>query len=1019
MTTGCWSSISGEAMASEYTLVLDSLKVLKADELDYKDCYYKGKVQYCTHICQSEIRIKISQGNKEFKHYLNCEDGYYNLPVTFSIKRKISLPTDFDVFVDIEEDDDCCDDSLDCLVYNKNGTFNPYKNCRISLDKNGKEYVLTFFGNGDSDNEIKVKLTLHVKPVKPKGLKLDEAFIGQIDRYIPQDEQKQFIKDYVRPHTDVNIIFDNQKIKGKGKEPFFNKRDNKKIVPPYLKWNREEHRAYIRFVNGEPIENLQGTEGIAIPILQWLTAKKNKGVLVFSKEGEVNELFRLATLNEKRKDDYWLQQVESSPVVHLKLADEIGNLRTLKLLIRRGNSLTVRYYVDGMPFSKTLKPSDITDGINNEVTASLPSGDYEPEYVAIEGEGIFSLFSFEKREGLSFDAQLNRIKTNIEYPSYYHVNDKKNCNPLKNISTSNLVRSIINKPDTDAGNCLAKGKSTVKTKNCPFLTVETVYPCIANGEIVLDLAKVAPLQVQFTLGSKNTSAANWWIVKGKKVKAELPETGQIELFRLPRNDFTLEPPAHLITRASKQVGRDNLIKQGKNWMKREGISTSGVNTIPKLRWHSYSNPLVIDLGKSEDDRVAESHLPSDSLWSKIRFSIKKKGEKPFRNCFINKTNITCPNAKSLKLNDLVGTTIEPIGLGTRSITSPIKDDQLIDILCGRWEQIFPKSPGVDIYVPNATYSSTKNVNFNIGFYKGITFEIPQSHQVPQFWGLCYSDVKQRQSRKTVFAGRKRVAFSEESAIFEWTGSRLVRATVVGDSTWLHCQAKKPDSSVSDVSDSSYPLEPTETTNTENTIFIDLVLVAAQGYNHSRRGWTTFFAQQKGEIAKKISRASTQCEKSLSLSIYALYLNKETEKPELKKLITVSSSDLSNRENFFNELDETLNSASKLSTLPRRIKNQVPLTIRKLLPRWGFSEEHRVGILLHGDKMEDDAGLNIGQIEPDLQDRQRLGGKHRVILLSKRQPKENRVSINGKYTMTVNGEWVNDFFSDLLGDQKCE
>jgi hypothetical protein len=850
-------------------------------------------------------------------------------------------------------------------------------------------------------------------PIQPhSNAKLDETFIKQIEQYIPEDERIEFIKDYVRPHTQVNISFNEKIITGTGQEPFFRVEGNK-IVPPYLKWKREGHRAKIRFANDKWIKYhlLQVEVSIAIPVVQWLNKENGNGILRFVRDGRPDELFKLAPLQSYKFNqdyNYDLSVQTESPIVSFTLPDEIDDLETFKRLTYRGNSLTIRYLIDGMSFNRTIERSDLR-WEDEKIKVSLPAGNYKPTQVTIEPKGIFLLFSFQQEnKPLSFKVKLKELKSNVVYPSYYSENDKKICNPLKGSSNSNIVTKIIENPDLTTGKCM--GKSPIKTQNCPFLTMETVSPCIENGEIVLDLTKVTPLQVKFMLGSKDKPAANWLLVENERVTRKLPETGQIELIDLPKNDFRLEPPAHLITLNSIKISNDLILKKAKDKMKMEDedkkLNTSHVKTVKEFRWPSYSNPLVIDLGTPKE-RLAQSHLPVDSLWAKIKFGIQMKGQEAYQNCSIQKnTRIVCPNVvKSLNLKDLIGAVIMPVGLVTMK-KSEIRENQLIDILCGRWNKIFDQCPGIDIYVP----SKVGSLEFQVVVDGKSTQKIYQSFIEKFWWGELFC--QQNQAPKVVLINnQKPVILSEKSAIFEFKGGKLIPANVAGNSTWLHCKDISP-LPTTPISDNSKATDTSVTQQScETDICVDLVLVATQGYHNSRQGWTTFFAQQKGHIAKAI--VSKQCDKSISLWIHALYLNRDTKEPYLKKMTVLT--DLNDSRQVFAQLDKMLNEVLKLDTLSRPIKNQIPVILNQVMPSWKYDKDHRVGILLHGDKIEDDLRLKIQQIAEKLQDRQ-TRNQNRIVILSRRDLLENRIPLTNHYIMKVDGKWVNDFFTDLL---KCE
>jgi hypothetical protein len=542
-----------EVVAEEYSIVLDSLTVFEADEFAAGWTLNKNS-QRREGRCKSAFGVKIiNSDNKSIFTVAKCNQKLLSAktPLVILIDKEIQVDT-ATVVVKMYEVDSNAYDRLSFFQEGKT-----FLGAEINLEQSkGKSFSPVFKGEGGwgdgcwsgpscSGYPIKVELKLHIKQdlithIEPELFELQPKFISQIKRHIPVAEQTKFIKDYVRPHTTVNVKdLNGKEITGTTtSQPIYKTNpDNKIVVPPYLKWQTTASaRASLRFPNQAPIENLKGDEGIALPILQWLADNK-KGVLVFATD-EPNELFSLSKLDYNRSDDYNLPKDQTQqPVVAITLPKEIADQETLKTLISHQNSLTIRYKVNGVPLSKTIKASDVGT-TNGGIEVSLPFGKYEPTDVTITGAGIFSFFDFISKPGesLSFDT---RLKTTIgketAYPSNYA--HKKECEPLAPFSTSQLIEKLISSQIAPES---AKG---IKI-NCPYLITTTLNPQPIDGNIVLYLTKVETLQVKFML--KDEVAKDWWVIPKTGESKQLSSFGQIDLAELPLADLTLAPPPQIL-----------------------------------------------------------------------------------------------------------------------------------------------------------------------------------------------------------------------------------------------------------------------------------------------------------------------------------------------------------------------------------------------------------------------------------------------------------------------------------------
>ncbi|MCP4351537.1 MAG: hypothetical protein GY795_39225 [Desulfobacterales bacterium] len=999
---------NGIVIADEYTINIKSLEVLKADEYS-KTEKWNSQTKSFDKPCKSKFILNIDTDIKLPEVIRDCDEKEF-IPKTFMINKEIKTENP-SLFIKIIEDDWGTDDILapTSICIRQDDDY-----CKIDLTLYKGDLSIKFKGQEDYKGwnyPIEVKLNLSVKR---ESVELDYNFIAQMQKLIQKEQQKIFIEDFICPHTEFDILYKKFIYSSRQKSSIkFDKTSDNKIRPPYFKWNDKDNIQF-RFSNGElipdgkNIKKIYGKEGIAFPVLKWMLYNKGKGQLVFSRDGKPYRIFNLYdfVFNYKKTDDYELGSKDFEDILEASIAlpKEITNVDTLKRLIsEKKGILAFSFSIDNIEYNKTISSLEIKSSANKCVV-TFPAGNYLSAMndTELKREGIFSIFdsSMLNKNQLSWKLNLRKkIRKKIEYPDEYPTNLKNECNPLKSISTSDLIKDIID----SASNGI--------NIDCPYLTTKNIRPEIKSGEITLDLKKMEMLQTELQLSSGK--AAGWLLVdnQGKNIQL-LPETGRIEIINLPSSDFTLEPPANLIRFDSQKIDIETIISKGIEKMKKDKISISKeLKKISDLRWRY--NPLIISLGKLKA-RKAESHVNPNSIWSKISYSLKRKGQAPEK-CDIRDGRIECEKEKNLYLKDLVDAKITPIGLTSRGGFS-IEEKHFQDIYCGCWDKLFNKRDGLDIYVPGADWSSTKS--FKIGFDKGGFKDIDQS-EIPTVWSFVYNE-DQVKSQKTVTGSKDhRLKFKDMSVILLEGQKGSIKKAHVG------CENKKPQCEIISKPKPKpkkpkprkpEPRKPRKP-EPEVDINVDIIIVGSRGYNNSRTGWMKFLAQQQGEMANKIYLFSKNCKKSMLLSVYLLFID-ESENVNLERIFKLNSFELKDKTVIFNALIKNINEITVWKNLmPRRIKNQIPWVIHHLLSHRGHEQDGRIGIFVHDDRTEDEPILNISRLNSDLKLK-----NHSVVVLRKKSGKsdiENRISyksIEIDTKMDMDGKWTEGFFNKIM---KCD
>jgi len=299
--------VVSEARAEEYTVYIESLTVFQADE--FIDKSWNEELKRWEGSCNSAFFVKVTRPGKTFfQQTLKCNGKRLTAetPLILPINQEVEVDI-ANMVVEISEQDQRYNDKLsqgNLFKCNSSEPFqiplNSYIGKPLKIQLTGLSYYYnkeesTSGFTCDEKRPIEVELALYVKP---KLLKLSPKFINQIKTYLPQSQWIGFIEEYIRPYTYGDHILFGSKIITRitNKPTFIYKRQQNQIVLPYLTWTDTESRAYLRFPNGQKIDNLLGNEGIALPILKWLKATNGDGLLILATHHQVNKLFRLSEL---------------------------------------------------------------------------------------------------------------------------------------------------------------------------------------------------------------------------------------------------------------------------------------------------------------------------------------------------------------------------------------------------------------------------------------------------------------------------------------------------------------------------------------------------------------------------------------------------------------------------------------------------------------------------------------------------------------------------------------------------
>lgn len=204
-------------------------------------------------------------------------------------------------------------------------------------------------------------------------------------------------------------------------------------------------------------------------------------------------------------------------------------------------------------------------------------------------------------------------------------------------------------------------------------------------------------QIRFLLRFKDTHyhIADWTIQRPNKTELEIPEADHLGYVEMSIFDLFPNKQSTQFTLLSPKLIYQDIPFSLTHEQQRQLFKTGRNNGLSDWTSQSQSvyEKLTIELN-NPTERLAETHVDSNGLWSLMNLDIQLANRTTLKNCRLNTSRIACSNKNNLTLAELAGArlTLNELGDSVRLSQTPT-NRALKAVYCGRWSKIFRAQRG--------------------------------------------------------------------------------------------------------------------------------------------------------------------------------------------------------------------------------------------------------------------------------------------------------------------------------------